>query len=124
MNSKKKGDKGLGAAIGYLTFSGVPVSVPLTDSQDYDLVGEFDGILEKIQVKYTAQRKNGKFVVGLRVLGGNTKKNFVNKLATDLVYDRLFVLTEDGDKFFIPKAAFAEHKNSLVLGEKYDQYRV
>lgn len=37
-NPKKQGDAGLGVAIGWFTTHGYTMSVPLTDSQDYDLI--------------------------------------------------------------------------------------
>ena len=37
-NSKKQGDWGLGRAIAYFTLKEYTVSVPLTESQDYDLI--------------------------------------------------------------------------------------
>ncbi len=48
-NSKKQGDIGLGAAIAYFTFKGFTVSIPLTDSQDYDLVVDDGHKLSRIQ---------------------------------------------------------------------------
>ncbi len=124
-NSKKKGDAGLGAAIAYFAIQGMAVSIPLTDSQDYDLVVEVDGDLKKVQVKTSnRQKKSGGYEVGLRVLGGNTKANFVHKVGTDLVYDLLFVLTGDGSRYLIPKPVISEHRNGLVLGRKYDSFKV
>jgi hypothetical protein len=64
------------------------VCVPLTDSQDYDLVVEFEDGLKKIQVRTTTQRSNSSefYIVHLRICGGNSKKNFVRKRGTDLNY--------------------------------------
>lgn len=122
-NSKKQGDAGVGAAISFFTINGMPVSIPLTDSQDYDLVVEIDGGLKKVQVKTTgyAERKN--YVVNLRVMGGN-KSGYSSKAGTDIVYDYLFVLTEEGDRYFIPKTYFAENRNSLTLGDDVKQFQV
>lgn len=63
-NTKKQGDYGLGSAISYFTSQGYNISIPLTDSQDYDLVVEDTaGFLKKVQVK-TCMRTNRQ--VGLR----------------------------------------------------------
>ena len=44
-NSKKQGDAGLGIAIEYFTTKGYCVCIPLTDSQEYDLVVEIQNKL-------------------------------------------------------------------------------
>ena len=38
INSKRQGNIGIGAAIAWFTVHGYTVSIPLTDSQDYDLI--------------------------------------------------------------------------------------
>lgn len=124
MNSKKKGDVGLGSAIGYFTSNGTPVSIPLTDSQDYDLVVELDGVLKKVQVKFTNCSQNGSFAVPLRIMGGNSKANFVHKSGSDVVYDYLFALTGEGDRYLIPREVFVNNRSTLNLGKKYDAFRV
>lgn len=37
-SNKEKGNSGLGMAIAYFTTKGYTVSIPLNDTQDYDLV--------------------------------------------------------------------------------------
>ena len=39
-NNKEKGNSGLGMAIAYFSTRGYTVSIPLNDTQDYDLVIE------------------------------------------------------------------------------------
>ena len=39
-NNKEKGNAGLGAAIAYFSSNGYSVSIPLNDTQDYDLAIE------------------------------------------------------------------------------------
>ena len=124
-NSKKKGDAGLGCAIAYFTLTGDPVCIPLTDSQDYDLVVEIDGVLKKVQVKTTTQKtKYDIYKVGLRVCGGNSKSNFVHKHADEIDYDLLFILTDDGTKYLIPKEVIAGIKAEITLGSKYELYKL
>ena len=52
-SNKEKGNSGLGMAIAYFSTNGYVVSIPLNDTQDYDLVIEKDGKLDKVQVKAT-----------------------------------------------------------------------
>ena len=121
-NTKKQGDFGLGAAIAYFCSEGMPVSVPLTDSQDYDLVVEFEDGLKKIQVRTTTQKsKSGFYIARLRVCGGNSKKNFVHKRGSDLNYDFLFVASGDGRMFLMPKPT---NENEVTLNHDYDKFEV
>lgn len=55
MNSKDKGNIGEAIAIAKFVELGVQVSIPFGDNARYDLVAEFNGKLNKIQVKYCNQ---------------------------------------------------------------------
>lgn len=124
-NSKKQGDVGLGSAIAYFTLCGVCVSVPLTDSQDYDLVIEVDGELKKLQVRTTDYKNSsGNYVVNMKICGGNSKSSFIQKAGTELVYDYLYVLASDGSRYFFERSVIAGLRSSLTLSKKYDGYRV
>lgn len=57
MNTRKQGDIGTSFAIAYFCSNGYTVSIPISDSQPYDLVIEKSGILQRVQVK-TCFRKN------------------------------------------------------------------
>lgn len=52
--NKEKGNSSLGMAIAYFATNGYVVSIPLNDTQDYDLVIEKDNNYYGIQVKATA----------------------------------------------------------------------
>ena len=67
-NSKKQGDVGLGMSIGWFASQGYTVSLPLTDSQDYDLVVEIEGVLRKVQVKTSKYKRDGYFNFNLSVI--------------------------------------------------------
>jgi hypothetical protein len=122
-NSKKKGDVGLGAAIAYFTRMGYCVCLPLTDSQEYDLVVDIDGNLNKVQVKTTAYKtKHGIYSVGLRTLGGNQSFHTVKNFNKDLI-DLLFILCETGDSYLIP-ATEITCINTINLGKDYYKYKL
>ena len=71
-NSRRQGDAGMGIAIAWFTKHGYCVSIPLTDSQDYDLVIERDNQFSSVQVRTTYYKKpNGIYQLNLRVSGGN-----------------------------------------------------
>ncbi len=52
-NSKQQGDVGLAIAIAWFAKNGYRVSIPLTDSQDYDLVIEVETRFYSVQVRTT-----------------------------------------------------------------------
>ena len=56
MNSKEKGNIGEGLALAEFAKRGIQVSIPFGDNARYDLIAEFNGKLNKIQVKYCNQQ--------------------------------------------------------------------
>lgn len=122
VNSKKQGDAGVGAAIGYFTSHGYCVNIPLTDSQEYDLVVDINGVLLKVQVKTSTQLSpSGNYMAQLSVKGGNKSGSSVKKFDGTAV-DYLFILTPI-QMYFIPTKDLA-NANKITLGMKYDQYIV
>lgn len=111
INSKKQG--GMCYAMAYYAKLGWTVSVPVTDSQDYDLVVDNGTRLFKVQVKTTKSiSPSGNYIVSLRTIGGTGKC----KDSSDL----LFALTDSGDCYSIPKSEIS----AVALGERYLPYRV
>ena len=122
-NSKQQGDIGLGYAIAYFTKEGYTVCVPLTDSQEYDLVVE-NGTLLRVQVKTTSHRnKYGSFEVQLVTKGGNQSWGGVSKKLDRSKVDAIFALTSEGDQYFIPCSAF-EGNLSITVTKKYKDYKI
>lgn len=119
VSSKKKGDIGMGVAIGYYTSMKYNVSIPLTDSQDYDLVVEIDKELKKVQVKYTSYQKNGNYVAYFAVRGGTKGK--ITKQAEDVDFDILFVTNDVGGRWSIPREFCGR---GVILNSKKDQFKV
>lgn len=56
MNSKDKGNIGEALALAEFTKRNIQVSIPFGDNARYDLIAEFNGKLNKIQVKYCNQK--------------------------------------------------------------------
>lgn len=120
-NSKKQGDAGLGCAIAHFTLLGATVSIPLTDSQEYDLIIDEDSVLKKVQVKTSSYKVNNLSVVELRTKGGNKSGQTITKFDSSKV-DYVFVLTDEG-VYLIPSSR-VECKSTLTLGKKYKEYLV
>lgn len=124
INSKKQGDIGMCYAMAYYAKLGWIVSVPVTDSQDYDLVVDNGTRLFKVQVKTTKSiSPSGNYIVSLRTIGGNRSGTGKCKDFSENSSDLLFALTDSGDCYSIPKSEISA-VSSVALGERYLPYRV
>lgn len=114
---------GIGAAIAYFTSRGDNVLLPITDSQDYDIVVDIDGILHKVQVKYTsAKSPYGKYVVSLRSISGSSRKEY--KTVRDTSVDYLFILTEIGDRYLMPISELKSVSTLNISDEFHNKYHL
>lgn len=114
MKSKQQGNVGLGQAIAYFTAKGHVVSIPLNDSQDYDLIVEIDSELKKVQVKTTnCVSPSGAMIVSLKSDSTYTYKEFNNN-ATDY----LFVYSFEGFSYLIPCANITQKTGMYVGGPR------
>ena len=119
--NKDKGRAGISAAIGYFGMNGYTVSIPLNDTQDYDLIVDDGTKLMKISCKATGSRSSsGASIVGLRNSGGTSGSVYGRENEKD--NDYVFVLNELGEMWLLPKNILTT--NSMNLGEKYSQYRI
>ena len=99
-NTKQKGSYAVGLAIAYYTKLGYVVSIPLNDSQDYDLIVD-NGKIESVQVKFTGSKgASGNYQVSLRSISGTTRKEY--KAISDSDVDTLFVVTNDSNIVILP----------------------
>ena len=123
-NSKTQGNIGLATAILWFEQNGYSTYIPLTDSQEDDLVVRINGKLCGVQVKTTYHQKpSGSYAVNLVVSGGNRSGTGKIKYFDPTMVDYLFVVTDANDKYLIP-ATHVLAKKALVLGEKCEPYRV
>lgn len=58
MNTKSKGNIGEAKAIVEFSKYNIPLAIPFGDNERYDLIAEFNGKLNKIQVKYCNHESN------------------------------------------------------------------
>ena len=105
-------------AIAFFGSNGYTVSVPLNDTQDYDLIVEKDGILQTVQCKATNNipKNNGNYQLILASSGG-TKGN-VYKTVKDTKVDLLFALCGDGTMYLIPVEKIKNSKAINLVKEK------
>lgn len=96
MNSNLKGNIALGKAISYFATQGYIISIPLNDSQCYDLIIEKNGKVQLVQVKYTNQQLNsGNYRCRLQVCNKQTTYYTLNNTYCDL----LFCYCGNGDAY-------------------------
>lgn len=119
-SKKDKGRCGLSLAIAYFGSNGYTVAIPLNDTQDYDLIIDKDGILNRVSVKFTGRQCDGHYVVDLRSCGGsNGAKVYSNFVDSNASY--LFVVTEEPRLYFIPKEK-VNTTTQITLNALYDDY--
>lgn len=95
------GNAALSMAIAYFGSNGYIVSVPLNDTQDYDLIVDKDGVIQKVQVKGTTTKgTDNSYSVNLRSISGTTRKAY--KTVKDTNVDLLFCMCGDGTMYLIP----------------------
>lgn len=124
INSKKQGDVGMRYAIAYYSRLGWTVSIPITDSQDYDLLVEnTDNNILKVQVKTSRYlTEGGTYQVSLKTCGGNKSGQTIKKMDKNYI-DLVFVLVDDGSCYSIPTEKI-ESSGSMNLGDKYSEFKV
>lgn len=121
-SNKEKGNAGLGIAIAYYSTNGYTVSIPLNDTQDYDLIVDKNNVLKKVQVKATScKTKYNKYQVALKSCGGTKGETY--KTIIDTKIDEVFIVTETMEMFIIPIEEI-KNKTTLNLCEKYEKNRV
>ena len=124
INSKKQGDVGMCYAIAYYSKLGWTVSIPITDSQDYDLLVEnTDNNILKVQVKTSRYlTEGGTYQVSLKTCGGNKSGQTIKKMDKNYI-DLVFVLVDDGSCYSIPTERI-ESSGSMNLGDKYSEFKI
>jgi hypothetical protein len=122
-NPREQGLLGLTDAIGWFGSQGWSISLPLIDSQPYDLVVDDGHRLQRVQVKTTTYRSRyGVFVVSLATRGGN--QSFHTSKAFDATScELLYVLTDAGERYLIPTTA-VRSAITLSLGRRHDEHRL
>lgn len=87
--NKQKGNAGLALGIAYFSTNGYTVSLPLNDTQWYDMIVEKDGIFQTVQCKFTTSQDNR---ISLRSTGGTS--GTVYDRVTNHSLDLLFCANE------------------------------
>jgi hypothetical protein len=122
-NPKKQGELGVAAAVNWFVQNGYVVSIPLVDSQRYDLVVDDGNQLQRVQVKTTTHKnRHLRYVVELRTMGGNRSGQTIKFFNPEEV-ELLFVLADDHSTYLVPSKDL-RNKSTISLGPISDKYRV
>lgn len=120
--NKDKGNSSLGIAIAYYASNGYIVSIPLNDTQDYDLVVDKDNSIKKVQVKSTGcKTKYGNYQVALKSCGGTKGKTYKTIIETNI--DEVFIVTKDLEIYILPIEEL-KNKSTINICSKYQKYKV
>lgn len=120
--NKDKGNSSLGIAIAYYASNRYIVSIPLNDTQDYDLVVDKDNSIKKVQVKSTGcKTKYGNYQVALKSCGGTKGKTYKTIIETNI--DEVFIVTKDLEIYIFPIEEL-KNKSTINLCSKYQKYKV
>jgi len=125
MTNKEIGIKALGKAINFFVNNDYTVSIPLNDTQDYDLIVD-KGRLFKVQVKGTRQLNKSKLskipIVTLESMGGRVGK--VYKTVIDTSVDLLYVYSfATFQQWLIPVSQITS-RATLNLDKKYAEFLI
>jgi hypothetical protein len=122
-NPREQGSIGFSDAVAYFGGLGWSVSVPLIDSQPYDLVVDDGRQLQRVQVKTTTYRtRYGVYCVQLCTNGGNQSFQTVKRF-DPAACDLLYVLTDARERYLIPVREITS-TTTLNLGAKVAHHRV
>ena len=102
MNSKRIGNIGEAKVLAKFVEMGIPIQIPFGDDEKADLIAEFDGKLNKIQVKTSIKSKNGCSIFDLTSSTAHRTNGERRKyLNSEIDYFALYSL--DRDKIYLMK---------------------
>jgi Holliday junction resolvase-like predicted endonuclease len=131
LKPRQQGDIGELSAMEWLASRGahiyVPVGhiyVPVGHCPDVDLIAEISGVVSRVEVKTSTQRRGDKWVVHIATKGGNQSWNGLVKYFDRSRCEFLFAHVGNGRRWFIPTGAL-DCESSLTLGaSKYATFEI
>ena len=110
--NKDKGKAGLSLAIAYFGTNGYTISLPLNDTQWYDLIVEKDGKFQTVQCKFTSSKEK---TISFRSMGGTNGSVYDN--INNHPLDLLFCADDEMNLFVIPMSEIRSFgvKNQITL---------
>ena len=124
ISPRRQGDLGELSAMEWLGSQGYSVYVPIGHSPDVDLIADDGEALVRVQVKTSTQHAANRWRVAVCTRGGNRSWNGIVKRFSADRCDFLFVLVEDGRRWFIPANAVDGGTALHLGGLKYSEFEV
>jgi len=121
MNTKVQSNVGLGQAISYFTSLGYSVSIPLTESQRYDLIVDDGDKLNRVEVKTTKTLDD---TISLRTKGGNQSWGGEVSRISSKDCEYVFCYSLLSKKMYLFPSTILEGRATVKLCEKYDEYEI
>ena len=119
MNSKDKGNIGEALALAEFIKYGIAVSIPYGDNARYDLVADFNGKLNKIQVKYCNQKisENNSITCPCASSTNHTTNKHYTTYENDVDYF-VFYLVEWNELLLVPIEKIGSKKSIIFRKDK------
>ena len=96
MNSKDKGNIGEAIVLAEFTKRQIQVAIPFGDNARYDLIAEFNGKLNKIQVKYCGQiTENNSFICPCASSTNHTTNKHLSTYDNDVDFMAFYLASID-----------------------------
>ena len=96
MNSKCKGNIGEAMILAEFTKRNIQVAIPFGDNARYDLIADFNGKLNKIQVKYSSQlSENKSFICHTSSSTNHTTNKHQDKYIDQVDYIAIYIAPWD-----------------------------
>lgn len=96
MNSKNKGNIGEAIVLAEFTKRQIQVAIPFGDNARYDLIAEFNGKLNKIQVKYCGRiTENNSFICPCVSSTNHTTNKHLSTYENDVDYMAFYLAAID-----------------------------
>ena len=111
MTNKEIGRIGLSMAINYFTLQNYTISLPLNDTQWYDMVVEKDKRFYTVQCKATMTDDD---TINLRSCGG-TRGNVYDNIINHPELDYVFCVNKDLECWLIPTSKIIESGNTKTI---------
>ena len=128
MNSKDKGNLGQALTLAEFIKYNIPVAIPFGDNNRYDLIADFNGKLNRIQIKYCNQQTENNSIICPCSSSTNHTTNkhyttYVNdidkKFATILTLPiEFFIVTSYKTKRETDIISYADTDNRIVIYEE------
>lgn len=130
MNSKSIGNIGEAKALCKFVELGIPVYIPFGDNEKSDLIAEFNGKLNRIQIKTSLKAEDGKMIFDLTsstIHRKNGTKHIYTKEEIDyficynITRDKLFLIPVEEANNTAITIRYEKPKNNQIKGIRFEE---